>query len=151
MSVIAFDTSALVRRYDRHEPGAQRVRALCGRAAGNTLLIARVTPVEIASALNRKGRERVLDSAGRDRIWRLFQRHRREQYRVVAVTEVVYRTAERLLFAHPLRAYDALQLAAALVAADTLGELAPDFRFCTADRAQAAAAAAEGLAVELIA
>jgi predicted nucleic acid-binding protein len=80
MAVIAFDPSALVRRYDRHEPGSPRVRARCERAAGNPLLIARVTPVEIASALNRKGRERVLDSAGRDRIWRLFQRHRREPY-----------------------------------------------------------------------
>src|SRR5690348_7492678 len=95
MAVIAFDTSALVRRYDRSEPGSEHVRTLCGRPAGHALLIARITPIEIASALTRKGRERVLDSVGRDRIWRLFQRHRREQYRVVAASEAVLQFAER--------------------------------------------------------
>ncbi len=149
-AVLFVDTSAAVRRYDRTEPGAARVRSLCRRPAGNRLVLARLTPVEMASALNRKVRERVITQAQRDRIWRLFAKHRRDQYHEMALDEQVYRRAEQLLVTHPLRAYDALQVAAALVAARLLGDLAP-FRFCTADRMQAQAARAEGLDVELIA
>jgi len=72
---IFFDTSALVKRYDPAEPGADRVRDLCQRAQGWTLLIARITPVEVASALNRKLREGRLDAAWRDQLWRLFRGH----------------------------------------------------------------------------
>jgi hypothetical protein len=42
MAAIFLDTSALVRRYDRSEPGAGRVRAICAPAQGHTLLLARV-------------------------------------------------------------------------------------------------------------
>ena len=58
--------------------------------------------------------------------------------------------AERLVFAHPLPAYDALQLACALRAAEVLVSLAGDCRFCTADRAQSDAARSEGLTVAFI-
>jgi predicted nucleic acid-binding protein len=151
MAVLALDTSALIRRYDRREAGSAAVRTLCRRATGHSLLIAQVTPVEVASALARKGREGLIGPSELDQIWRLFRQHRRLQYRVLAVTEVVYARAERLLFTHSLRAYDAIQLATALAAADLLRGLTADFRFCTADRLQANAARAEGLTVELIA
>lgn len=151
MAVIAFDTSALIRRYDRREPGSETVRSLCQRVAGHTLLVAQITSVEVASALARKGREGLIGPPELDQIWRLFRQHRRDQYRVLAVTDVVYARAERLIFAHPLRTYDAIQLASALTAAELLRDLAPDFRFCTADRLQASAAADEGLLVEIIA
>lgn len=150
MAVLFFDTSALVRRYDRTEPGAGRVRALCARAAGHTLLISRLAPVEIASALNRKLRAGALDEPQHDRLWRRFRLHRREQYRLVALDEPVYQRAEQLLVLHRLRAYDPLQLAAGLRVAELLLGLAPDFRFCTADRTQAQAAGREGPAVEVI-
>lgn len=97
MAVMFFATSALVKRYDGTEPGAARMRAMCRRPARHTLLIAPITPVEMASAFNRKMRR------------------------------------------------------GAIPAAHLLGNLALDFRFCTADRVQAAAAASEGLVVEFIA
>ena len=151
MAVIAFDTSALIRRYDRREPGSSAVRALCRRGIRNTLLISQITPVEVASALARKTREGAVGPAERDLLWRLFRQHRHTQYRVLALSEVVCGQAERLLFTYSLRAYDAVQVATALAAAELLRDLTADFRFCTADRPQAEAARAEGLAVELIA
>ena len=145
-----FDTSALVRRYDAAEPGSDRVRALCRRSSGHALLVSRIAVIEVAAALNRKLREGRFDVAQRDQRWRLFRRHLRHQYRVNALEAPTFEAAERLVFAHPMRAYDALQLASALHSARLLAGLVADFWFCTADRAQAGAATAEGLQVELI-
>ena len=66
------------------------------------------------------------------------------------IDEPAWRRAEQLLFAHRLRTYDAVQLACALDVSAALTPLGADFRFCTADRAQAQAAEREGLAIELI-
>ena len=142
-AALFLDTSAVVRRYHRTEPGAARVRALCLPARGNRLILSRAAGVEVTSAFNRLLREGRIDRAYRDRNWRLFRRHLRHQYHVIALDERIYQRAEELLFVHPLRAYDALQLAAALIAARLIGNLAP-FRFCTADRAQGQAARGEG-------
>ena len=150
MAAIFFDTSALVRRYDRTEPGTGRVRQLCHRANRHTLLICRLTPVEIASALNRKAREGRLTPPQVEQAWRLFRLHRRQQYHLLDLNEQTYLSAERLLFGHRLRSYDALQLACALLASPFVASLAGDYRFCTADQAQADAAGREGLSVELI-
>lgn len=150
MAPLFLDTSALVRRYDATEPGAGRVRQLLDPSAGHVIIISRLTPLEVASALNRKLRERTIDEAARDRLWRLFRFHRRDQYRVIALDEESCLLAEQLLFQHRLRAYDALQIAAARRAASLLADIAPDFRFCTADRAQAEAARREAIETELI-
>jgi predicted nucleic acid-binding protein len=151
MAAVFFDTSALIRRYDRAESGAARVAALCHAASGHVLFIAQLTSIEVASALNRKLREGTLGHAERDRLWRLFRRHRREQYHVTAIDVAMFAVAEDLLFAHPLRAYDAVQLATALATRRLLGDLAGEFKFCTADRLQARAAAGAQLDVEFIA
>jgi predicted nucleic acid-binding protein len=151
VAVLFLDTSALVRRYDPAEPGATDVRRLCQRSAGHTLLISRLACVETASAFNRNLRQGQFDVRLRDRYWRLFQQHLRGEYRVMLPDHEVYQQAQRLLFSHPLRACDAVQLAGALGGKQLLGSLATDFRFCTADRVQAQAGRDEGLTVELIA
>ena len=151
MTAVFFDTSALTRRYDRAESGAARVVSLCHTSSAHVLLIAELTSLEVASALNRKLREGRLPSTERDRLWRLFRRHRRDQYHVGALDAQTVALAENLLFAHALRAYDAVQLATALVMRRLVGDLAGEFTFCTADRLQARAAAAVRLDVELIA
>jgi uncharacterized protein len=150
VAAIYFDTSALVRRYDRTEPGTDRMRHLCHRSNRHTLLICRLTPVEIASALNRKAREGRLGPPQVEQAWRLFRLHRRQQYQLLDLNEQTYVSAERLLFSHRLRSYDALQIACALRASTFVAGLTRDYRFCTADQAQAEAAGREGLAVELI-
>jgi predicted nucleic acid-binding protein len=148
MTAIFLDTSALVRRYDRSEPRASRVREICAPARGHTLLLARVASVEVASAFARKARERTLRVADRNRLWRLFRTHWRDQYEVVAMSEDAYAHAERLLFRSPLRALDAIHIGCALVVAARLPQIGVEF--WTADKQQAQAAHSEGLVVELV-
>jgi predicted nucleic acid-binding protein len=151
MAVLFFDTSALVRRYDQREPGSESIRDLCDVNSGHTLIVSRIIQVEVASALNRKLREGVLSKEALQRMWDLFQAHRLDQYQVLSLDETTLLAAERLLFAHQLRGVDAVHLASALGVAALLGDVVHDFRFCTADRAQAAAARRENLTVDLIA
>ena len=148
MATIFFDTSALVRRYDRSEPGGAQVRRVCSPSAGHTLLVARLASLEVASALNRKVRLGQLTREDVARLWRVFRGHWRSQYRQLAVAEPVLVQAEQLLFHHPLRTIDALQLACAM-AASTI--LSTGVQFWTADQHQARAASAEALAVTLVA
>src|SRR5215472_14669768 len=110
MAAIFMDTSALVRRYDRSEPGTTRVRAICAPTQGHTLLVARIASVEVASALARKARDRTIRAADRTRLWRLFRAHWRDQYQVIALTEDAYGHAERLLLRYALHALDAIHV-----------------------------------------
>lgn len=75
------------------------------------------TPVECASALARREREGALTRA---EVIRAEQRlrHLAGSWLEVLPTDSVRSTAHRLLRVHPLRAADALQLAAAVVAAE---------------------------------
>jgi predicted nucleic acid-binding protein len=76
-----------------------------------------VGPVECQSALRRRGRKKVLSPAAlTDALARLDRLA--EDVDVVAPTARLRERAGRVLAAHPLRAADALQLAAALVWAD---------------------------------
>jgi predicted nucleic acid-binding protein len=95
------------------------------------------TPVEIASALARREREKQLNS---DEVEAALAAARRlaEQWHEIVPSAAVRRTAERLLRVHPSRAADSLQLAAALIAADhdptTLEMVCLDARLATAAR-----------------
>ena len=149
MAAIFLDTSALVRRYDRSEPGSSRVRSICSPGRGNTLRLARIASVEVASALARKLREGAINSAEQSRLWRLFRTHWRDQYQVAAMTDAAYAQAERLLFHHELRAFDAIHIGCALVVAARLPQIG--LEFWTADRQQARAATADGLTVQVVA
>ena len=75
------------------------------------------TPVELASALARREREGLLTAD--DVTNALTTVHAlAESWHEIVPSDSIRRTAERLLRAHPLRAADSLQLAAALIAAD---------------------------------
>ncbi len=71
--------------------------------------------VEITSALARREREGILADKQLDQAKIRLQRLKEQWTRVMPV-EAVLRRAERLLWLHPLRSADALQLAAALCA-----------------------------------
>ena len=102
-----------------------------------------LTRVELCSALARRRRAEPLAArrlaAARREVFSAW-----EQWTEVTAVEIVRRHAERLLEAHSLRAADALQLAAALVAAE---ELPVSLTFVTLDRQQGEAAEREGFAV----
>lgn len=75
------------------------------------------TPVEIASALARRERENLITATEAEAA--LAAAHQlADGWHEILPSDAVRRTAERLLRAHPLRAADSLQLAAALIAAD---------------------------------
>ena len=96
------------------EPARERLIALLEEDA--EVLAWWGTPVEIASALARREREGLLSA---DEVATAFEAARvlAESWHEIVPADAVRRTAERLLRTHPLRAADALQLAAALVAA----------------------------------
>jgi predicted nucleic acid-binding protein len=95
------------------------------------------TPIEIASALARLEREKSM-SADEVSIALSTARRLADSWHEIVPSDAVRRTAERLLRAHPLRAADSLQLAAALIAADhdpsSLEIVCLDARLTTAAR-----------------
>jgi predicted nucleic acid-binding protein len=102
-----------------------------------------LTRVELLSALARRRREepgsaRRLLAARRDLLsaW--------ERWSEVTAVEIVRRHAERVGETHPIRAADALQIGAALVAAE---DNPAALEFLTLDRHQAEAAEREGFRV----
>ncbi|MFQ5679832.1 MAG: PIN domain-containing protein [Gemmatimonadota bacterium] len=122
------------------QPTSARVEALYGEDPG--LVVWWGTPVECGSAFARLRREGVLDLAAEEAALAALERLRCAWHEVQP-TPVLWHHALRLLRVHPLRAADALQLAAALTWAGgpSPGELV------TLDETLAAAARLEGLPV----
>jgi uncharacterized protein len=113
MAVYFFDSSVLVKRHV-DEAGSARVRSLTRVKARHTLYIARITAVEITSAITRRQRGRHLSAAQAGAILGHFRRHLTDRYAILEITPSLLADAMRLARAHGLRAYDAVQLAAAL-------------------------------------
>jgi len=142
------DSSALIKRYIT-EQGTGWVRSLTPPSVGNTIIIAQVTQVEIPSGVFRRRREGLVPPRTARTIRLLLHRHVKREYMVVELTTPIIEEAEDLLDKHPLRAYDAIQLASALVANARLTDaaLAP-LVFVSADVRLLAAATAEGFTVD---
>ena len=135
-----WDTSALVPLLVAEAETARTERWLREDA---DVIVWTLTRVELVSALARRRRQeppaaRRLQAARRE----LFAAW--ERWSEVTAIEVVRRHAERLVERHPLRAADALQLGAALAAAED-NPAALDF--VTLARQQALAAEREGFRV----
>ena len=102
------------------------------------------TEVECASAISRLEREGALDEPGAiDAFDRLHQLSR--AWHEVEPGDPVREAAVRFLRVHPLRAADALQLAAAFIAAE---RRPPSLEIVTLDDRLAAAARKEGFALQ---
>jgi uncharacterized protein len=108
------------------------------------MLVWVLAATEVISALSRKGREEALDrdlfAAAKRRLAKLER-----AWNEVAQIEAVRARARRLLEVHPLRAADALHLAAALVV--VVVERTDSIQFVTFDSPLAEAAAREGFEV----
>ncbi len=133
-----FDASALAKRYVEEDHTAEVLR----RLEESTSVVCRLTEVEIASALARRCREGGFSQAERDRALATLDEDLQALH-VIELSTPVFRAARAVLLRHPLRAADALQLAAAL----TLRErLRTPISLLTFDDRLATASAAEGLA-----
>jgi predicted nucleic acid-binding protein len=148
MAAYIFDTSALIKRHLR-EPGSTWVRSLIRAKASHTIYLARITAVEVYAAITRRQRGGTLSPSQAGAILGHFRRHLTRRYRIVEMTPPLLADAMLLARTHGLRAYDAVQLAAALEvdrSFQTAG-LGP-FTLVSADQELNIAAAAEGLLVE---
>jgi predicted nucleic acid-binding protein len=125
------------------------VREAATKAVGSALtvdpsvLVWWGTPIECASAIARREREGALTAAAASVAYRRLDAVR-AAWAQVQPTERVRSTSHRLLRTHPLRAGDALQLAAAIAAAE---EQAGSLPFVTLDDRLAEAAEREGFSV----
>jgi hypothetical protein len=148
MTTYYWDSSALIKRYVQ-ETGTNWVRSVVAPTGGHTLLTARLTMVEVYSALARRSREGSVPPADCAVAAQAFAAHSASEYDFVELDLRLVTLARRLLEQHPLRAYDAVQLASALIANQALqtAEL-PPLVFVSADDRLNAEATAEGLMID---
>jgi len=145
VSLYFLDSSALVKRYVT-ETGSAWIRALTDPSARNPLIIARITWVEVLSALARRQREGTLTLDDVVQAIGAFRHDLNMQYQVSELDLELAEAAGDLVARHPLRAYDAVQLASALQAQSDLARTAtPALTFLTADDRLLTVAQAEGL------
>jgi predicted nucleic acid-binding protein len=147
MSIFFADSSALVKRY-MPEIGTAWIRTLTARSAGHDLVIAQITPVEMLSAIGRQYHDGQISLAVFQAFRGLVLYHTQHQYQVLALTNPIVVRAIQLHERHRLRAYDSVQLAAAL---ELQGRLTPGNQqivFLSADVRLLAAASTEGLLID---
>ena len=143
------DTSALVKRY-LYEAGSQWIRQLfLGVTSARQICIVAITGVEMASALSRRVRHGDISQSVYQSAMNQFERDFRYRYTRIRVTYPVITLAIELAKQHPLRGYDAIQLAGALELRARLQSISStNLTFLSADNALCQIAAAEGLFVE---
>lgn len=145
MSLYFLDSSAVVKRYVT-ETGSNWIRALTDPTARNPVIIARITWVEVLSALARREREGSITADDVTRAIQTFSYDLDMQYQVAEIDVALARTAGGLVIQYPLRAYDAVQLASALrVHSDLTRTESTSLTFITADERLIAVAQTEGL------
>ena len=135
-----WDTSALIPLIVSERMTARAERLL---RDDPDVVVWTLTRVELLSALARRRREEPAAArqllAARREILSAWQR-----WSEITAVEVVRRYAERVVETHPIRAADALQIGAALVAAE---DDPATLEFVSFDQHQAAAAEREGFRV----
>ena len=141
MTSVYLDTSALIKLYVEEEGDERVVEAAEGAADGRIVILV-LTPLEARSAIRRREREGDIAAADVDRVLRQIEDDCSTLFLTQPLSSPVMEEAARLIDRHPLRAYDALQLAGCLV----VGEIMPEpVTFVCADARLCEAAANEGL------
>ncbi len=143
-----FDTSALVKRYIT-ESGSEWVKNLCNPQAGNKVVLAQITWVEMLSAFSRLKRESSLDTTDFNIALQSFEYDWDTQYQVVGFDRSLAKEAGELVKKYPLRAYDSVQLASALKIHKIHAQALPGlFTFISADERLLNVAKLEGMLIE---
>ncbi|HEV8723480.1 MAG TPA: type II toxin-antitoxin system VapC family toxin [Candidatus Binatia bacterium] len=139
------DTSALAKRY-LTEKGSLRVRRLL-QAKADVFYQTFLTPVELASALYRRLRERDITVEELAVMLRAYVTHSHQDYLLVPYSDTLMERAAMLLAHHALRALDAVQLASALDLRDRLPANELPLAFLSSDERLVEAARQEHLRV----
>ena len=143
-----FDSSGIVKRY-ANEMGTDWVRSITSPNANNIIVISEITAVEVIAALSRKLRLGEIGQSEYEMVIADFERDCLTQYIRVKVNDEVINSAKGLVTRRVLRAYDAVQLASALILNEDREKagLHP-LIFISADSSLNTAAELEGLKVD---
>jgi predicted nucleic acid-binding protein len=145
--VFFLDSSAVVKRY-LQEPGTTWVVETTESLNDNRIFLARITAVEVVSAIIRQKRAGFLSDETADTAITQYRQDIFHQYRMVEVTRLLTERAMTLAEIHALRGYDAIQLAAGVEVHLQCRNLGiSSMYFVSADMALNQAAAEEGLDV----
>ena len=139
------DASALVKYY-LTEPGSTWVRQRIDEE--QAILLAEITVAELAAALGILQRVGRITPRHRQDFWERFERDCVERYDLIPVVYDVIYAAALFCARHPLKAYDAVQLAAGLALKGTLAEQEIPLVFVSGDDTLITAARAEGLTAD---
>lgn len=148
MAAYFFDSSALVKRFAR-ETGTAWVINLFKPASGNRIYIARITYVEVISAIVRRVKGNSLRPLDGAKALTRFRRMFNQNLLKIELSNRLIDDAARLAENYALRAYDAVQLAAALeIHTERQKVKASLLTLVSADDTLNAAASSEGLIVD---
>ncbi|OQY31001.1 MAG: hypothetical protein B6243_09155 [Anaerolineaceae bacterium 4572_5.2] len=149
MNYFYLDASAIIKRY-LTEQGSEWVFRLAEYNAENILILGEITLAEVAAALASRRRATNGISDEEYKVALLdFLSHCQSEYQLTPIERSIIDLAVSLTQRHRLRGYDAVQLAAALNASQTLADagLSP-LTFVAADKDLLSAAQLEGMSVE---
>ena len=124
MSVYYFDANVQVKYY-LPEPGSTWVRQIvdetdADRNVVNTLFTAEISLVEVAAAISVVHRVGHIGHRLRDVTFDKYMKGVTTRYQLIPITSSLLHRAAHLTQAHPLKGYDAVQLAAGLELKTTL-------------------------------
>ena len=138
------DTSALVKYYVA-EIGSRWIQSIINPSAGNVTFICELTPLEIFSTFERRVREKTITLPNLYILQTAFITDYETKFLSVELEKPVMTQARNLVTKYPLRPPDAIQLACALEAIQTLNV---SMTFLCADNDLLSAAVAEGFTVD---
>ena len=144
MALYFCDTSTIVKYYVT-EPGSQWVWQLID--SGEPVFLVEITIAEVSAALGIVQRVGRISKRHRIQYWERFEKDCVQRYQLLPTHYQAIRTAALLCINHPLKGYDAVQVAAALHLQQSLGPKRP-LTFVAGDKNVIAAAEAEGLTVD---
>lgn len=159
-SLYFLDTSALLPGFLPRAPGHAWVKGICDTKAQNVITIAEVTAAELAASLNQLVRGGIVRKKRCTEALALFwDQVNSGAYNIIPVKSSIVRRAADLCEFHPLRGYDAVQLATALAFRDVARQAHAtsaaqggvgfgDPIFLTEDKRLESAATAEGFTVD---
>jgi predicted nucleic acid-binding protein len=145
MAAFCFDTSAITKRYDQREIGSAWVQSLFSDPQTDLYLFSQLVTVEVTSAFYRKWREGKITQLELENMLRTFREAVFRDYWLEPISDSIVQLAVDLIERHPLRAYDAVQLATALSLQAELRPSGQVVLFLSADDRLVRAARSEGL------
>lgn len=147
MASYFFDSSGVVKRYVA-EIGTAWVSGIMRPCSRNLLHLARLTGVEVVSAIVRRTRSGSLSATHGATALARFRADFNTRFQIVGIMAALVKQAMTLAETHHLWGYDAVQLAAALQVHKRCRALGQSLTLVSADADLNAAAVAVGLLVD---